>query len=222
KARVNSVTVFAKCHHGHLYYNTRRPERHPGLKPGLDLLAQQVEALHREGIRAPIYLSVLCDEYAANTHPEWIARNPDSSQVKRNGTVFNAGWQILDMASPYQEFLAEQTREVLKLFKPVDGIFFDMCWDQPSASPWAIRGMRTRNIDPEIESNRAAYAHEVAVQFMSRFSRMVKGANKNATVYFNSRPLSNLAEEIDYLTQTEIEALPSGGWGYMYFPKNVR
>src|SRR5256885_7114543 len=46
-AHVNSVTVFAKCHHGHLYYNTKRPERHPGLKRGLNLLGQQVEALHR-------------------------------------------------------------------------------------------------------------------------------------------------------------------------------
>src|SRR5689334_13384676 len=36
KAHVNSVTTFAKCHHGHLYYDTQRPERHPGLKKGLN------------------------------------------------------------------------------------------------------------------------------------------------------------------------------------------
>ncbi|HMO26980.1 MAG TPA: hypothetical protein PKB10_11990, partial [Tepidisphaeraceae bacterium] len=36
-AHVDSVTVFAKCHHGLLYYNTDHPARHPGLKPGLDL-----------------------------------------------------------------------------------------------------------------------------------------------------------------------------------------
>ena len=29
-AHVNSVTVFAKCHHGHLYYNAKHPARHPG------------------------------------------------------------------------------------------------------------------------------------------------------------------------------------------------
>src|ERR1700677_5077335 len=82
KAHVNSVTLFAKCHHGHLYYNTARPERHPGLKKGFGLLEKQIEALKREGIRTPIYLSVQCDEYAANTHPEWVARKPDSAQVK--------------------------------------------------------------------------------------------------------------------------------------------
>src|SRR5256885_7788185 len=81
-ANVNSVTVFAKCHHGHLYYNTKHPARHPGLKKNIDLLGQQAEALHREGIRAPIYFSVQCDEYAADTHPDWVARKDDSGQVK--------------------------------------------------------------------------------------------------------------------------------------------
>src|SRR5690606_24104455 len=100
EAHVNSVTVFAKCHHGHLYYSTKRPERHPGLRKNLDLLGEQVEALHREGIRAPIYLSVQCDEYAANNHPEWLARKPDgttvgSRPVQTPYPYYN--WQILDM-----------------------------------------------------------------------------------------------------------------------------
>ena len=38
-----------------------------------------MEALHRVGIRAPIYLSVQCDEYAANAHPDWIALDARTS-----------------------------------------------------------------------------------------------------------------------------------------------
>src|SRR4051812_6021599 len=79
RAHINSVTVFAKCHHGHLYYNTKHPARHPGLKRGLNLLGEQIEALHRQDIRAPIYISVQCDEYAADNHPEWIARKADGA-----------------------------------------------------------------------------------------------------------------------------------------------
>ena len=224
-AHVNSVTIFAKCHHGHLYYDTTRAERHPGLKPGLDLLGEQVEALHREGIRAPLYLSVQCDEYAANTHPEWIARNPDGTLVGQRPITnpqpfFN--WQILDMNSDYQEYLAEQTAEVLKIFKPVDGIFFDMCWDQPSVSHAALRAMVKAGLNPEHEADRALHAHRVALAYMKRYHDQVKAVSKHATVYFNSRPLANLAEEVPYLAQVEIEALPTGGWGYMYFPKHVR
>jgi len=222
RAHVNSVTVFAKCHHGHLYYNTRRPERHPGLKRGLDLLGAQIESLHREGIRAPIYLSVQCDEYAANTHPEWVARGANLVAVKGSDSVFKPGWQILDMSSPYQDFLVEQALEVLKQFRPVDGLFFDMCWDQPSTTKWAIAGMLKDKLNPESEDDRAKYAHQVSLRYMRRLHDLAKTHSKQGTVYFNSRPLSGLEEDLSCMTQTEIEALPSGGWGYMYFPKNVR
>ena len=57
EAHVDSVTVFATCHHGHAYYRTEHPCRHPNLAPGLDLTGAQIDALHRAGIRAPIYLS---------------------------------------------------------------------------------------------------------------------------------------------------------------------
>lgn len=221
EAHVDSVTLFAKCHHGHLYYNTKRPERHPGLSKSLNLLGEQVEALHRESIRAPIYLSVQCDEYAANTYPQWRATQPDGAAVKSGG-VFAPAWQILDMSSPYQDFLAEQTQEVLNLFKPVDGIFFDLCWDQPSCSSYAIAGMVRRNLNPEKEEDRTRYMHDVAIAYMKRFHGMVRAGSANASIYFNSRPLHNLAEEVKYLEQVEIEALATGGWGYMYFPVNVR
>jgi len=220
-AHVNSVTVFAKCHHGHLYYNTHRPERHPGLKRNLNLLGRQVEVLHRHGIRAPIYLSVQCDEYAANTHPEWVARKPDSAQVKGGG-VFDAHWQILDMSTPYQEYLAEQTREVLKLFHPVDGIFFDMCWDQPSTTREFLEQTKIHGGDPQREEDRQKYAHQLALNYMKRFSTMVRQSSRNASVYFNGRSLSNLREEIPNQGQVEIEALPTGGWGYLFFARNIR
>jgi Hypothetical glycosyl hydrolase 6 len=222
RAHVNSVTVFAKCHHGHLYYNTARPERHPGLAKGLNLLGRQIEALHREGIGAPIYISVQCDEYAANAHPEWIARNADGSPVRRPPGIFTPGWQILDMSSPYQEFLVEQTREILRLFKPVDGIFFDMCWDQLSTSKWALAGMLKANLDPESEADRAAYARKVSMAYMKRFHGMVKASSRGATVYFNGRKLDQLSGDISKLTHVEIEALPTGGWGYLYFPRHMR
>ena len=220
EAKVNSVTLFAKCHHGHLYYDTKHPARHPGMRKGLNLLGGQVEALRKRGIRAPIYLSVQCDEFAANTHPEWRVVNPDGKVA----SPLDACWHIVDMSSPYQDFLAEQLAEVLKLFKPVDGIFMDMCWDQPSISIWALAGMRKANLNPEKADDRSTYAHKVSLSYMARYKGMIDAAEKGrgAPVAFNSRPLWNLAEEKKYLRHVEIEALPTGGWGYMYFPMNVR
>ena len=224
-AHVDSVTVFAKCHHGHLYYPMDRPERHPNLRPGLDLLGDQIEALHSRGIRAPIYLSVQVDEYAANTHPEWIARTEDLRQVKRAASAFEAGWQILDMSSPYQDYVAEQLAEVLRRFGPVDGMFLDMCWDQPSTTKWAMDGARQAGLDPRDPDDRDRYARQVAHTYMSRYRDMVEAAlapDSPMGVWFNSRPRTNLQEEKKYLRHVEIEALPTGGWGYSYLPYVAR
>jgi hypothetical protein len=220
RAHVNSVTVFAKCHHGQLYYATDHPARHPGLKPGLDLTGQQVQALHAEGIRAPIYISVLLDEFAANTHPEWIARQLDGSNV--GAQPLQAGWRIMDMTSPYQEYLAEQVREILAKYQPVDGVFFDICMDIESLSKYALTAMLKQGYNPEDAACRKRFAAVVTQAYMKRFYKMVLASAPKATVYFNSRPFMALPTDIKALTHVEIEALPTGGWGYMYFPKNVR
>ena len=232
-AHVDSVTVFATCHHGHAYYKTNHPCRHPGLPAGLDLTGRQIKVLKSSGIRAPIYLSCQVNEYAANIHPDWVAIEPDGVRSKKlprehsqeEGPALNAGWQVLDMSSPYQDYLAEQLTEVLELYHPVDGIFLDMCWDQPSISPWALRGMTKKNLDPRKSEDRNKYARQVALDYMKRFSDMVEHAGKRIDhfgIWFNSRPKTNLHNEKKFLRRVEIESLPTGGWGYSYFPYVAR
>jgi Hypothetical glycosyl hydrolase 6/Beta-galactosidase trimerisation domain len=224
-AHVDSVTLFAKCHHGHLYFLTDRPERHPNLKPGLDLLGEQITALRARGIRTPIYMSVQVDEYAAGTHPEWLALTEDLRQVKRATSAFEAGWQILDMSSPYQEYFTEQLAEVLRRFAPMDGMYLDMCWDQPSASKWAIDGARKAGFDPTDADDRRRYARQVAHSYMARYRDMVEPVLRPDSpmgAWFNSRPKTNLDEEKKFLRHVEIEALPTGGWGYSYLPYVAR
>lgn len=219
-ANVDSMTVFAKCHHGHLYFNTDHPARHPSLPRGMDLLRGQINALHAAGIRAPIYISVELDEFSANAHPEWIALAPD-------GGIFGArplqpGWRCMDMSSPYYEYLEQQVIEVLEKFDPVDGIFFDICCEQETATKWAKAGMDKAGLNPDIEADRKAYGRRVGLEYMAKLHRLVTKRCPTASCYFNSRPMSLLNHDMKYMTHVEIEALPTGGWGYMYFPMNVR
>lgn len=220
-AGVDSVTVFAKCHHGQLYYDTDRPERHPNLSRDIHLLEDQIAALHEHGIRAPIYMSVQCDEYAANLHPDWIALDEGLRQVKWGESAYAAGWQILDMSSPYQDYLADQIAEVVERFAPLDGMFLDMTWDQPSSSAWAKRSMLQRGLDPADPEDRASYARDLAHAYMARYRDMITphlSSEVASGVWFNSRPKTALGRELEYIRHVEVESLPTGGWGYSYFP----
>ncbi len=73
EAYVSSMTVFARCHHGLVYYPSKQfPELvHPYLG-NKNLLLEQVHALHNEEIKAPFYITVQWDYRFATTHPEWL------------------------------------------------------------------------------------------------------------------------------------------------------
>ena len=81
-AHVNSVTVFAKCHHGMCYYPTQTGTSHPALGHR-DLLGEQIEALHKRGIRAPIYTTIVWEEDAANRFPA-VAPTASRRNVRRH------------------------------------------------------------------------------------------------------------------------------------------
>jgi Hypothetical glycosyl hydrolase 6 len=70
---VNSISCFARCHHGWLYFDSKAfPERkHPHLQK--ELPPQQIEACHRRGIRVPIYITVQWDHYTATRQLDTIA-----------------------------------------------------------------------------------------------------------------------------------------------------
>src|SRR5919108_1009705 len=122
EARVNSVTCFAKCHHGYSYYPTKVGVVHPHLKR--DLLGEQIEACHRADIRVPAYVSVVWDEHSAAAHQEWLQVDRNGRQVGR-GPLETRGWRWLCLNTAYADYVAAQTEEVLRRY-PVDGLFFDI------------------------------------------------------------------------------------------------
>ncbi|MBA3685112.1 MAG: beta-galactosidase trimerization domain-containing protein [Planctomycetes bacterium] len=128
----------------------------------------------------------------------------------------------MDLDSPYLDYLCDQLAEVLERYHPVDGIWFDMCWDQVSCSSWAIAAMTKKGLDPASDADRRRHAGELAEASMARLAAQVRAAAPGALIYFNVRPVGNLPKEHQYMEQVEIESLPTGGWGYMHFPKTVR
>ncbi len=223
KARVNSITTFARCHHGCIYYDSKvHPERvHPQLSRK-NLLVEQIEACHKRGIKVPIYTTVQWDEYTADRHRDWLMIDENGAEF---GTKpFDAGfYRNLDVFHPgYRQFLYDHVKELLETM-PVDGIFFDIVQNRPSVAKHWLDAMDNLGFNPENEGERQRFAAKVHDEWALEMTEFIRQTHKDATIFYNSghvgpRHRTSMAAYSHY----ELESLPSGGWGYLHFPQAMR
>src|SRR3989338_6646327 len=122
-SNADCLQVFAKCHHGMSYYDTKIGTKHPHLK--FYLMGKQIKAAHKLGIKTYAYYSVCWDEDAAHKHPEWLQVDRDKKPRSTHPIPYQ-GWATLCVNSPYvEELLLPQTEEILKNYG-VCGIFYDI------------------------------------------------------------------------------------------------
>lgn len=221
KAGVNSITCFARCHHGWIYYDTKLfPERrHPHLAK--NLLKDQIHACHARNIRVPIYITVQWDHLTANQHPEWLIMD---EQGRISGTPpYEAGfYRRICLNTPYVDFLKKHVREVLETL-PTDGIFFDIVAPQECSCKYCREGMIAEGLEPSNPGVRMEYATRVVNNFKHDMTNFVRQYNKDCSIFYNAGHIGpRHRPTVNAYTHYEIESLPSGGWGYMHFPLTQR
>lgn len=222
RADVNSVTCFARCHHGLIYYDSQEnPERiHPHLVRR-NLLPEQIEACHRRGIRVPVYTTIQWDDFTADEHRDWLCVDEAGRLI---GTPpLQAGfYRTLDVFHPgYRRFIRNHLAELFRTM-PVDGLFLDIVQPRPSLARHWLDAMDNSGLDPEDPVARQAFANKVLDEWKletSEFIRAQPGFTDRCTIFYNAghigpRHRSSTAAYTHY----ELESLPSGGWGYLHFP----
>lgn len=228
--RVDSMTVFAKCHHGFSYYPTEVGTPHPNLVVQ-DLMGQQIEALHSEGIRAPIYVSIMWDDLAGEENPGWIVTRKDGGLMIRpplsNESPLTGGWgwTTLDVSSGYGDYLVAQVEEIRDRYgDAVDGFFFDICFPLPNYSPWGQARMREAGVRLDDDGAVLRFAEGKLRDFLERMSEAVRAKDPDATIFYNGTVNPRMAETLPHQTHFEIESLPtsSGLWGYLHYPVVAR
>lgn len=234
KAHVNSVTVFAKCHHGQCYYPTKTGVQHPALE-GRDILGEQLEALRKRDIRCPIYTTVVWEEDVAQKHPEW-------HQLKKNGSFAawhmatdrmteQAGyWKFNDFTNPdYQDYIEAHIRELLGRYE-VDGLFLDILFFHPEGT-WSDSCRKLReelNIWGDDHEAHALIEWEAQRRFMEKFNGITHSIQPSTGLFYNQHNKAYIDHGIGFGTmanlqsQLEVESLPSGFWGYQHFPRMAR
>lgn len=219
KGCVNSVTLFAKCHHGWSYHPTKTNEMHPHLN--FDLLGAQIEAAHEIGVKTPVYISAGLDEKTARRHREWLVRNKDESTMWAKDFT-EAGYHKLCMSSSYLDYLIEQIEEVCKNYD-ADGIFLDIVGVQPCYCQSCIAERTAMGMDPYDEKEVLEHAEMVYKRYAEKTRAAVDKYKKGLPLFHNGGHIRQGRRDLaHYNTHLEIESLPTGGWGYDHFPFSAR
>jgi Hypothetical glycosyl hydrolase 6 len=235
---VNSINVFAKCHHSWSYYPTEIGKMHPNLK--FDLLGAEMEACHEIGVKCPIYFTVGWSAGEAEAHPEWCARNKNggflTEHPEKNDLDFNANpddirphysWKFLSpvFGSEYHNHVMKQVEELCRRYKDLDGFWFDIYHMANLAdySPASRARMKSEGIDTN-DTKAVMKSNSLAVKaHMKALRELVAKYHPNATVYFNPSPhigdySSFTDRHFDMNTHQDLEDLPTTWGGYDKLP----
>jgi hypothetical protein len=234
-AHADSVTIFAKCHHGMCYYPTKTGIQHPALH-GRDLLGEQIEALHRAGLRAPVYTTVAWEEDVARRFPEWLQMTYDGNFARCANPDFNSdsvqpgGWWFNNFLHPdYQDYIEAHVIELLDNYD-IDGLFFDILFYHGDAgwSPASRAFREQHNLMGRDAATMARFSTLAQTHFTNRFSALVRNKKKTASIFYNSvNPINadstvGVRSRHEDQSHWELESLPSGFWGYHHFPRLAR
>ena len=231
EARVELVTVFAKCHHGYCYYPTKVGTMHPGLT--FNLLAAERDAIHAAGAKAPIYITMGWSKKDADEHPEWrhidfntrtdFFFKTEIEQTDPDRPLNDCGWTTLCPVGGYEDHLYDITREICEMFDVSDGIFYDICFIKGAcACPACLEGMKKRGYDTESLEDAKRYFTERRIEMMQRLSGLVHEYAPDANVFFNGGANMNFPAYHPYQTHYELEDLPTAWGGYDLMPLRAK
>lgn len=228
KGHVNSITVFAKCHHGWAYFPSETNEMHPGLK--FDLLGAMLEACKEIGVAAPIYLSAGLDQKYVVEHPEDVAIDklgapyPEILQ-EENGHKYikdRAGWWRVCFNSPYLDVLASQVKEVMEKYHP-EGIFLDIVSPRLCYCNHCKKLVEQMGLDVNDPKSYEPLAEITYKKYYEKINETARSVNPNVRIFHNGGHILAGRRDLAYAnTHLELESLPTGGWGYDHFPKSAK
>ncbi|WP_226781676.1 alpha-amylase family protein [Oceaniglobus trochenteri] len=227
-AHVDSITLFARCHHGWAYYPGTIGPAHPNLaRP--DLLGEMVAACRAADIEAPIYITVQWDEHLARTRPEWRVMGgtnrlqvPNAADLSAGGQL-TATWHSLCLSHDgLFEYVRDTALEVADRYDP-PGLFFDIVTGFDCVCPKCLAKLDEMGLDAENPADRAIKDQELAASFRTRISAAVRDRHPEMRTFYNAGHVpKRAAGHFDAYSHLEIESLPTGGWGYDHFPTSAR
>ncbi|WP_086981347.1 alpha-amylase family protein [Vibrio aphrogenes] len=236
-AKVNSINLFAKCHHGWCYYDTQVGQKHPHLK--FDLLQQQIEACHEIGVRAQGYITVGWSAKDAQEHPEWVVKDKQGRSVRSGPDITPdiasgelplpfCSWDMLTPEGDYLELILNHVKELTERYD-LDGYWFDIVPVQHTRnfSASRVQEMKALGLNPDNPLDAEEFHIEQMEKFMQGANDIILNHNPNASIFYNWTTHFSIKEGLKYKlerfnTKFDLEDLPTTWDGYDLFPLRVK
>ena len=228
-AKVDLITVFAKCHHGYSYFPTEVGTMHPNLK--FDLLGAELEACREIGIKAPVYITLGWSKKDADEHPEWHQINfQDGKPIgshnfsgDMDAPLPHCAWITLCPGGSYLDYLETVTREVCSKYDVRDGVFYDICFIKDACACESCKaGMIKEGLNPDSYADARIYYKKKRIEMMKRLTSVVHEYSEGAPVFYNGGADMNRTEYHPYQTHYELEDLPTAWGGYDLMPLRAK
>ena len=122
-AKIQSPMIYLQSHTGLCHYPTRSGKTHAYFAKNPRVLNGLIDKCKAGGMKVVGYYSLIFNNWAADTHPDWEMVNAD-------GTTWRDHGQRYGLCCPnnetYRAFVLTQMQEMAELFPNLDGIFYDM------------------------------------------------------------------------------------------------
>ncbi|MBQ9071394.1 MAG: hypothetical protein IJY23_08645 [Clostridia bacterium] len=230
---LDSITIFAKCHHGVCYYPTKVGTMHPHLD--FDLTGAMLDAAHEIGVRAPIYITAGWSHADALKHPEWRSVSKDGRFMTVGGLDDSKAldqprnhccWHTLCLndGGAYAEHIYEITEEVCRRYDKIDGLFFDICIvNDVCYCESCKKGMLDMGFSLSSDRDAREYFIIKRRAFMEKCTAILKKYHPDATIFFNSGGAHQYKTRYHSLqTHFEMEDLPTAWGGYDKLPVRAK
>lgn len=185
RGRINMVALFAKCHFGNSFYDTKAGHKHSGLQQ--DFLMEAAGECRRRGIFTYAYYSLCTDIHAYREHENWRWVGRDGAYSGVNGP-----WGMLCLNTPYKEELVlPQLTEIIRDY-PVDALWLDIPIPKYSDGCFCpscrakYRAVYGRDLDETISTDDGvSWNFEAAVKLNRELRHIIDRHNKSILLCSN-------------------------------------
>jgi hypothetical protein len=227
---IDSINLFAKCHHSWSYYPTEVGRMHPNLD--FDLLGAQLEACREIGVKTQIYYTFGWSANDAEAQPEWCVRDREGKYVT-NGSLpgdATAGdslpdyyWKFLCANTGYHEHIMAQVEELCDRYAP-EGFWFDIYQVQRLCFCESCRlDMGAAGVDLDDDAAVEGFNASTMQRHCKALRQLITRYHPTAQVFFNGTTAMDVDANFRgamYTNNTvqDLEDLPTVWGGYDKLP----